>query len=101
MTESRPERARVPPGQYVTEEWPVLTYGEVPKVDLKAWKLRVTGEVAAEKSFSWNEFQRMPRVEITADFHCVTRFSTLDNRWGGVATRELLGRVEVRPEASH
>ena len=87
----------MPPGQYVTEKWPVLTYGPVPQVDLKAWQLRVSGEVEAEKSFSWREFQALPRVEVTADFHCVTRFSTLDNRWGGVATREILSRVAVRP----
>jgi DMSO/TMAO reductase YedYZ molybdopterin-dependent catalytic subunit len=101
MTAPGVDPARVPPGQYVTEKWPVLTYGEVPRVDLATWRLRLTGRVETEKSLSWSDFQAMPRVEVTADFHCVTRFSTLDNRWGGVATRELLGRVAVRPEASH
>jgi DMSO/TMAO reductase YedYZ molybdopterin-dependent catalytic subunit len=97
----RPDRQRVPPGQYVTDKWPVLTYGEVPKVDVKSWQLRITGEVDAEKSFSWRELQALPKVEVTADFHCVTRFSTLDNRWGGVSTREILSRAAVRPDATH
>ena len=101
MTAPGVNRARVPPGQYVTEKWPVLTYGEVPRVDLATWRLRLTGLVETEKSLSWSDFQALPRVEVTADFHCVTRFSTLDNRWGGVATRELLRRVAVDAEAMH
>ena len=52
MTEQRPEHPRVPPGQYVTQKWPVLTYGPVPQIDVKSWQLRVTGEVEAEKAFS-------------------------------------------------
>jgi DMSO/TMAO reductase YedYZ molybdopterin-dependent catalytic subunit len=104
MSTTRPDfdqRARVPPGQYLTEKWPVLTYGPVPQVDLATWRLALTGLVEAEKSLSWTDLQALPRVEVTADFHCVTRFSTLDNRWGGVGTREVLGQVAVRPEASH
>jgi DMSO/TMAO reductase YedYZ molybdopterin-dependent catalytic subunit len=99
--DARADRPRVPPGQYVTEKWPVLTYGPVPRIDLKTWQLRVSGEVEEEMSFSWKEFQSLPRIDLTADFHCVTRFSTLDNRWGGVSTREILSRVAVRPDATH
>jgi DMSO/TMAO reductase YedYZ molybdopterin-dependent catalytic subunit len=95
------DRARVPPGQYLTEKWPVLTYGPVPVVDLATWRLAVTGLVEAGKSLSWSELRALPRIEVTADFHCVTRFSTLDNRWSGVGTRELLRQVAVRPDASH
>ncbi|HVR28939.1 MAG TPA: sulfite oxidase-like oxidoreductase [Thermoanaerobaculia bacterium] len=94
-------RDRVPPGQYVTEKWPVLTHGPVPRVDLGVWRLRLTGAVEAETAIAWDELQSLPRIEVTADFHCVTRFSTLDNRWSGVATCEVLGQVAVRPEASH
>jgi DMSO/TMAO reductase YedYZ molybdopterin-dependent catalytic subunit len=101
MTAPGPERARVPPGQYLTEKWPVLTYGPVPRVDLATWRLALTGLVEAERTLSWTELQALPRVEVTADFHCVTRFSTLDNRWGGVGTREIVGQVAVRPKASH
>jgi DMSO/TMAO reductase YedYZ molybdopterin-dependent catalytic subunit len=96
---------RVPPGQYVTNKWPVLTYGRTPSIQPEKWTLRIfgllTGEKTGEKTFSWKEFQSLPRVRVTADFHCVTRFSTLDNAWEGVATRELIRHVRVDPEASH
>jgi len=92
---------RVPPGQYVTEKWPVLTYGPEPHVDPSEWTLRLSGLVEDELAWSWAEFQALPRVRVVADFHCVTRFSTLDNAWEGVATRELLRRARLRPEASH
>jgi DMSO/TMAO reductase YedYZ molybdopterin-dependent catalytic subunit len=92
---------RVPPGQYVTAKWPVLTYGDTPHIGLDAWSFRISGRVAAEVTLSWEQFQALPRVRITADFHCVTRFSTLDNGWEGVATRELLRGVEIDPESSH
>jgi DMSO/TMAO reductase YedYZ molybdopterin-dependent catalytic subunit len=92
--------ARVPPGQYVTEKWPVLTYGETPRIAPADWSFRISGLVAREVVLSWADFQALPRVEVTADFHCVTRFSTLDNGWEGVSTRELLARAEVRSEAA-
>ena len=91
---------RVPAGQYTTEKWPVLTYGGTPRIDSATWTFRISGLVA-ERTFSWKEFQALPRVRITADFHCVTRFSTLDNGWEGVATRDLLRHARVGPEASH
>ncbi|MDX1385920.1 MAG: sulfite oxidase-like oxidoreductase [Thermoanaerobaculia bacterium] len=92
---------RVPPGQYLTDKWPVLSYGPTPDVDLATWRLRIFGRVAEERSLSWGQFQSLPRSEIVADFHCVTRFSTLDNPWSGVSTRDLLATVRVAPEASH
>jgi DMSO/TMAO reductase YedYZ molybdopterin-dependent catalytic subunit len=94
---------RVPPGQYVTEKWPVLTYGSTPRVAPEAWELRISGLVEREVLLSWRDLQALPRTEVTADFHCVTRFSTLDNRWGGIATRTLLSAaagVTVEPEAA-
>lgn len=92
---------RIPPGQYVTDKWPVLSYGRTPKVDPKDWELRLFGRVAAEVRIPWQRFQALPRAHVTADFHCVTRFSTLDNPWSGVATREILKAVQIDPEASH
>ena len=92
---------RVPPGQYVTDKWPVLTYGDTPSVDTADWQLRIFGLVEEEVTWSWSEFQRLPRFELTADFHCVTRFSTLDNPWSGVASRTLLDLVKPRPEATY
>lgn len=93
--------ARVPPGQYVTDKWPVLTYGSTPRIRPEEWELRVFGLVEEEVVLPWERFQALPRVRVTADFHCVTRFSTLDNPWEGVATREVLRHVRVDPEASH
>jgi DMSO/TMAO reductase YedYZ molybdopterin-dependent catalytic subunit len=92
--------ARVPPGQYVTEKWPVLTYGETPRIAPADWSFRISGLVAREVMLSWADFQALPRVKVTADFHCVTRFSTLDNGWEGVSTRELLARAELEPDAA-
>ena len=92
---------RVPPGQYVTDKWPVLTYGRTPSVEPERYSLRVFGLVDAERSFFWKELKALPRARVTADFHCVTRFSTFDNGWEGFATGELLRRVRVSPEASH
>jgi DMSO/TMAO reductase YedYZ molybdopterin-dependent catalytic subunit len=97
----RAGKDRVPPGQYVTDKWPVLTYGDTPEVEPEEWTFGIAGLVKEKRIFSWRDFQSLPRVAITADFHCVTRFSTLDNGWEGVSTRELLRHVEVDPEASH
>ena len=91
---------RVPPGQYVTDKWPVLTYGETPRIDTATWQLRVFGEVEQEISWSWQQFQQLPRLDLTADFHCVTRFSTLDNDWSGVATSTLIDLVRPQPQAT-
>ncbi|HKI05031.1 MAG TPA: sulfite oxidase-like oxidoreductase [Thermoanaerobaculia bacterium] len=92
---------RVPPGQYVTDKWPVLSYGDTPRIALEKWTLRIFGLVREERILSWKELQALPRVRVTADFHCVTRFSTLDNGWEGVSTRELIRHVQADPEASH
>ncbi|HEX4953297.1 MAG TPA: sulfite oxidase-like oxidoreductase [Thermoanaerobaculia bacterium] len=92
---------RIPPGQYVSKKWPVLTYGPTPPVDLDAYRFRISGLVEREVEWTWAELQALPRTEVTADFHCVTRFSTLDNPWSGFSTREVLSHVIVAPEASH
>ena len=92
---------RVPPGQYVTEKWPVLTYGPTPSVALSDYSIRLFGEVGVETRLSWDELQALARTEVRADFHCVTRFSTLDNRWSGFSTRSLLELVSIKPESTH
>lgn len=92
---------RVPPGQYVTDKWPVLTYGDTPEIEPERWSVLLFGRVAEEVTLTWEQFQALPRVRVTADFHCVTRFSTLDNAWEGVSTRELLRQVRPDSEASH
>ena len=92
---------RIPPGQYVTKKWPVLSVGDTPDVDLAGFELRLFGLVEAERAFDWQALQSLPRREVTADFHCVTRFSTLDNPWSGFATRHVLGAVTPSPGATH
>jgi DMSO/TMAO reductase YedYZ molybdopterin-dependent catalytic subunit len=86
------EQNRLPPGQSLTLKWPVLHYGSIPRFDSEHWDFRVTGLVAHPLRFTWNEFNQLPRVQTTSDFHCVTRWSRFDNRWDGVAVREILSR---------
>jgi DMSO/TMAO reductase YedYZ molybdopterin-dependent catalytic subunit len=90
---------RLPPGQVRTRKWPVLHAGRTLYVDLTQWSLRVDGLVRQPCCWSWEEFNRLPRVKVFADFHCVTRWSRLGNLWEGVATREIAGRVEPLAEA--
>lgn len=91
---------RLPPGQRCTSKWPVLDASGPPAIDMTEWRLFIRGLVRNQISFTWNEFRRLPRVKVLADFHCVTRWSRLDNLWEGVSTRELVARAGgLRPEA--
>jgi DMSO/TMAO reductase YedYZ molybdopterin-dependent catalytic subunit len=90
---------RLPPGQVLTEKWPVLTYGDTPRTDLATWTFRVFGLVAEEMSWTWNEFVKLSRVRVTSDIHCVTRWSRFDNRWEGVAVKEIFRHVAISPAA--
>jgi DMSO/TMAO reductase YedYZ molybdopterin-dependent catalytic subunit len=92
---------RLPPGQSLTLKWPVLHYGSVPRFDPQQWDFRVSGLVEHPLRFTWTEFNHLPRVQHTSDFHCVTRWSRFDNRWDGVAMRELLSRAAPRNEAQY
>jgi len=98
ITESRTSR-RLPPGQVLTQKWPVLSYRETPRVDTATWRFRCVGLVEEETSWTWGELLALPRVEVTTDIHCVTRWSRFDNRWEGVLVREILMRAKVRREA--
>lgn len=90
---------RLPPGQSLTLKWPVLHYGSVPLFDAATWDFRMYGLVELPLKLSWVEFNALPKVEITRDFHCVTRWSRFDNRWQGVPVRELLLRAQPKPDA--
>jgi len=90
---------RVPPGQTLTGKWPVLTYGLTPRFDPRSWTFRCFGLVERETQWTWADFVKLPRVTITSDVHCVTRWSKLDNTWEGVHIREIVDRVRPRPEA--
>jgi DMSO/TMAO reductase YedYZ molybdopterin-dependent catalytic subunit len=90
---------RLPPGQSRTVKWPVLDAGGPPQLSTSKWALNVVGLVKQPMQWTWNEFQELPRTKVLADFHCVTRWSQLDNLWEGVATREIAKLVEISPEA--
>jgi DMSO/TMAO reductase YedYZ molybdopterin-dependent catalytic subunit len=92
---------RLPPGQSLSLKWPVLHDGEVPSFDPASWDFRVGGLVESPLVLTWAEFTALPQVELTSDFHCVTRWSTFDNRWQGVPMRAVLERARPRPEATH
>lgn len=93
---------RVPPGQFLTEKFPVLHYGSVPiYTNLDNWDFRVFGLVEQPVRLTWQELQRLPRQTQTVDIHCVTRWSKLDTAWAGVSWREVLKLVNVKPEATH
>lgn len=91
---------RLPPGQARTMKWPVLDASGPPRIDLAQWRFRMGGLVAHPIEWTWEEFEQLPRVRVLADFHCVTRWSKLDNLWEGVAVAELLERAGgALPEA--
>src|SRR3954454_12928496 len=92
---------RVPPGQYLTERFPVLTVGPNPRFDLESWDLRVFGEVENEVRLTWDELMDLPQRDVVTDIHCGTRSSKLDTEWRGVPVRDLLDRAGVRPSGTH
>ncbi len=91
--------ARLPPGQVLTGKWPVLHYGGVPRYDLDRWRLRVLGEVEAERSLGLAELHALPETEVVCDIHCVTTWSRFDNRFQGVGFAEFAQRMGMRPTA--
>jgi DMSO/TMAO reductase YedYZ molybdopterin-dependent catalytic subunit len=92
---------RLPPGQYLTEKFPVLHYGSVPKADLTTWDFRAWGEVDSPFRLTWAEYRTLPRARVVADIHCVTRWSKFDTAWEGVPIRAILDLVQLRPAATH
>jgi len=95
---TKPVPARLPPGQHLVKDWPVLDLGEHPEVHPEQWTLRVNGLVAVPVLWDWPRFQAAPQVEEVSDIHCVTTWSRYDNRFTGVSTQTLLDAV--RPEAT-
>jgi DMSO/TMAO reductase YedYZ molybdopterin-dependent catalytic subunit len=93
---------RIPPGQALTDKFPVLHYGSVPRYDMSKWSFAIYGEVEQPVTFSWEEFLKLPMREITMDIHCVTRWSKFDTLWKGVHIDDLVeaGIVKLKPSAS-
>ena len=98
---SRPETERLPPGQHLVKNWPVLDLGEQPQVSLSSWRLDVFGFVGKRLSLDWAAFQAMEQSTRISDIHCVTTWSRYDNRWEGVSTRDLLDLAMPTAEARH
>ena len=93
------ERDRVPPGQFVTQGWPVLHYGEVPRFDPQTWDFKVWGLVENPITLDYQHFRALPLGEVDTDIHCVTRWSKLGMTWEGVPMAHLLELVKPKPEA--
>jgi DMSO/TMAO reductase YedYZ molybdopterin-dependent catalytic subunit len=95
------EAGRIPPGQSLTEKFPVLHYGPVPDFNPATWDFKIWGEVEQATKISWKEFSQLPCTKIMMDIHCVTRWSKPDTLWEGVSVRQLidLGLVKPKPEA--
>jgi DMSO/TMAO reductase YedYZ molybdopterin-dependent catalytic subunit len=102
VVDARPtDRDRVPPRQVKTEKWPVLHYGDVPRVDLASWSFTIRGLVGAPIELTYDEIKALPVKETLCDIHCVTRWSRLDNKFTGVSVQDLLRRAKVDPSATH
>ncbi|CAN7666073.1 sulfite oxidase-like oxidoreductase [Ensifer sp. 1H6] len=97
----RPEDERLPPGQHLVRDWPVLDLGQQPAIGVERWRLDVTGLVEQRLSLDWTAFKALPQSDSLSDIHCVTTWSRYDNRWQGVLTHDLLDLVMPKPEASH
>ncbi len=97
------KEGRLPPGQSLTNRFPVLHYGPVPRFNPATWSLRIFGEVEQEITWTWDEFSRLPRTKIKMDIHCVTRWSKFDTEWEGVSLRQLVDEqiIKLKPAARH
>lgn len=95
------DAGRLPPGQSATLKWPVLHEGSVPYFDPHTWYFRIAGQVENPVRLSWDEFRRLPMKAVTADMHCVTRWSRFDVRWEGVPFSEAMKLAGAKPEAKY
>jgi DMSO/TMAO reductase YedYZ molybdopterin-dependent catalytic subunit len=94
---------RLPPGQSLTQKFPVLHYGPVPSFKPATWDFRITGEVETPLHLTWEEFQQLPRTKLKMDIHCVTRWSKFDTDWEGVSVLQLVsqGVIKLKPSARY
>jgi DMSO/TMAO reductase YedYZ molybdopterin-dependent catalytic subunit len=101
LVEKGYDPARLPPGQYLTDRFPVLHVGDVPAFGPGEWSLTVSGLVDAPFTVELDELRALPAVTVTTDIHCVTKWSKFDTTWTGVSVRALLERARIRADASH
>ncbi len=98
---SRPETERLPPGQHLVKNWPVLDLGQQPIISIDSWKLEVRGLVEIPLDLNWAAFQALEQSAMVSDIHCVTTWSRYDNKWKGVSTRDLLDLAMPKAEAGY
>jgi len=96
---ARPESERLPPGQHIVKDWPVLDLGQHPNITRERWRLDFDGAVENPVSWDWAAFEALPQSREFSDIHCVTSWSRYDNAWEGVLTRDVLDAVMPKPEA--
>ncbi len=100
--ETDPKRTRrLPPGQQLTKEWPVLDLGQQPHIPLDQWQLTFAGAVENKLCWDWPKFLELPRAETVSDIHCVTQWSRYDNHWRGVSALDLIAAVKPKPDVRH
>jgi len=92
------KEGRLPPGQSLTQRFPVLHYGPVPTFNPATWDFRVWGEIEQAVVWTWDEFNQLPRTQVTMDVHCVTRWSKFDTRWEGISLRTLVEKGFIKPK---
>jgi DMSO/TMAO reductase YedYZ molybdopterin-dependent catalytic subunit len=92
---------RLPPGQSLTLKFPVLHYGSIPNFDPATWSFRIWGEVETPVTFTWDQFNQLPRRKLVMDIHCVTRWSKFDTEWEGVSVKDLIDNhiIKLKPDA--
>jgi len=88
---------RLPPGQSLTQKFPVLHYGPVPPFNAATWDFRISGKVEEEVTWTWDEFNQLPRTTLVMDIHCVTRWSKFDTQWEGISVRTLVDEGLIKP----
>lgn len=92
---------RLPPGQTLTEKFPILQIGDIPSYDINEWNFKVFGEVKEEKTFTYADILKLPQTKTVSDIHCVTRWSKFDNAFEGVRFRDFAKELNINPEAKH
>ncbi len=96
----RQKDLRLPPGQYETKDFPVLSLGPTPMVTKDDWKLEISG-LADKKSWGWQEFNKLASEEVVKDIHCVTKWSKFDTKWKGISMDQILKLINIKPEANY
>jgi DMSO/TMAO reductase YedYZ molybdopterin-dependent catalytic subunit len=95
------EASRIPPGQYLTRDFPVLSAGPTPRIDVANWQFTIDGLVGQPVTWSWDEIHALGTQDFTVDISCVTKWTKLDTRWTGVSVDTLLESVELDPNARY